>query len=358
MDLMIITIGSLCTGYGGLDLAVTALTGGRVTWHSELDRHAAVVAAAHHPDAPNLGDLTRTDWAAVDPVDLLTAGYPCQPFSQAGHRKGVHDDRHLWPHIARAISVVRPRAVVLENVRGHITLGFTDVLSDLAAMGFDIRWGCVRASDAGAPHQRERIFVVATDPARELIDWRSAEGQSGNRAAGRLLATPTTSDAKGSALPPSLWAHRGNPEDSVPRAVAALLPTPTVVDLGRGRTVEEWDRWCDKMRGRHGNGNGHGPSLTIEMQRKLTDKYGPALARWGHILGRPAPAPVVVGSSGRPALAPRFVEWMMGLPDGWVTEQPLSRRQQVKILGNGVVPQQAMLALGLLVDDRKARRDR
>lgn len=313
-------IGSLCTGYGGLDLAVTALTGGRVAWFSEFDKSAAVVAAAHHPGAPNLGDLTQTDWAAVEPVDVLTAGYPCQPFSQAGHRKGAHDDRHLWPHIAQAISVVRPSVCVFENVSGHLTLGLHEVLADLAAMGFDIRWGCVRASDAGAPHRRERLFIVATDPHRERIQWRRTERPAG----GSKLA------------------------NSNPRAVAALLPTPTVVDMGRSMTVEAGDQWRDKMRDQHRNGNGHGPSLTIEVQRNLTAAYGPAIARWEHITGRPAPQPVVPGSNGRPALAPRFVEWMMGLPDGWVTEQPVARGQQVKILGNGVVPQQAVLALRLL----------
>jgi DNA (cytosine-5)-methyltransferase 1 len=155
------TIGSLCSGYGGLDIAVAVHHGATVAWHAEVDRHANAVLAHHWPDVPNLGDLTSTDWAAVEPVDILTAGYPCQPFSTAGHRRGTDDPRHLWPRIADAVRHLRPRRIVLENVAGHLGLGFADVLADLAALGFDARWGVVRAADAGAPHRRERLFVVA-----------------------------------------------------------------------------------------------------------------------------------------------------------------------------------------------------
>ena len=160
------TLGSLFTGYGGLDIAVQQHYGADLAWYAEIDRHASTVLAAHHPGVPNLGDITAVDWDAVPPVDILTGGYPCQPFSHAGQRRGTDDERHLWPHVAAAVRALRPRIVVLENVAGHLSLGLGDVLGDLAALRFDARWQVVRASDAGAPHRRERVFIVATDAGR------------------------------------------------------------------------------------------------------------------------------------------------------------------------------------------------
>ena len=129
------TIGSLFTGYGGLDMAVEAVTGGTLAWYSEIEPAACQVLATQHPGIPNLGDITAIDWADVAPVDILTGGYPCQPFSHAGNRKGKDDERHLWPYVCTAISALRPSYAILENVGGHLTLGFADVLSDLASIG-------------------------------------------------------------------------------------------------------------------------------------------------------------------------------------------------------------------------------
>ncbi|QLF84033.1 DNA methylase [Gordonia phage Upyo] len=166
---------SLCTGYGGLDAATTAVLQalGRpvtLTAYAEFDDRAAAVFARHHPTVPNLGDITTIDWSHHD-ADILTAGYPCQPFSAAGRRLGVDDPRHLWPHVGRAIDELRPDLVVLENVRGHLRRGFGVVLADLAGLGYDARWNVVRASDVGAPHRRERLFIVA----------RPADADSGQR---------------------------------------------------------------------------------------------------------------------------------------------------------------------------------
>ena len=154
-------IGSLFTGYGGLDMAVEAATGGSLEWYSEIEPAACQVLTHHHPDVPNLGDITAINWADVAPVDVLTGGYPCQPFSTAGNRKGKNDERHLWPYVCAAIDALRPSHAILENVAGHLTLGFADVLSDLASIGFDAQWGTFRASEVGAPHQRKRLFIVA-----------------------------------------------------------------------------------------------------------------------------------------------------------------------------------------------------
>lgn len=157
------TIGSLCTGYGGLDMAVRRVFGGRLVWWSDMDPGPIAVMTHHHPGVPNLGDLKLIDWLDVEPVDILTAGYPCQPFSNAGKRKGTDDPRHLWPWIAYGIGIIRPRIVVLENVGAHLSRGFRIVAADLAALGYRISWTLLRASDVGAAHRRERLFIVATD---------------------------------------------------------------------------------------------------------------------------------------------------------------------------------------------------
>ncbi len=181
-------IGSLFTGAGGLDMAVEQVTGASPAWFVEFDPNPSKVLARHWPDVPNFGDVTAVNWAQVDPVDILTAGYPCQPFSHAGKRKGSTDDRHLWPYVADAIGALRPRLVVLENVAGHLSLGGSAVVGDLARLGFDARWGVVRASDAGAAHQRKRLFIVAADntvgaAVREYIDAHRDEINAGVKAA-------------------------------------------------------------------------------------------------------------------------------------------------------------------------------
>lgn len=257
-----VTVGSLFSGYGGLDMAV----GGKVSWYSEIEPAACKVLNAHYPGVPNLGDITQVDWANVEPVDVITGGYPCQPFSTAGLRAGTNDERHLWPYVRDAISAIRPGLAILENVRGHLSLGLAIVIRDLAAMGYDARWGLVRAADAGAPHNRARVFIVA-NPSGDL------------RSYGKFRVNSKTSGA--------------------PRVQAPF-------------------------------GGGHSP-------------YAAALAHWESIIGRPAPTPTESGF-----INPVFIEWMMGLPEGWVTGHGLTLTQSLKMLGNGVCPQQARTALELL----------
>lgn len=153
-------VGSLFSGIGGLDLGLER-AGMTVAWQSEVDPYACRVLAKHWPNVPNLGDITTIDWSTVEPVDLICGGYPCQPFSLAGVRRGESDARHLWPYFADALRVLRPPWALLENVPGHLSLGFGRVLGDLAELGFDAWWDCIPAAAVGAPHLRYRVFVVA-----------------------------------------------------------------------------------------------------------------------------------------------------------------------------------------------------
>ena len=132
-----------------------------MAYHAEVDPYSCKVLTKHWPNVPNLGDVTKIDWSTLTDVDVIVGGYPCQPFSHAGRRQGEKDPRHLWPYFWDAIRTIRPRYALMENVRGHLTLGFGTVLRDLAAIGYDARWDCIPAAAVGAPHLRDRVFIIA-----------------------------------------------------------------------------------------------------------------------------------------------------------------------------------------------------
>jgi DNA (cytosine-5)-methyltransferase 1 len=286
-------IGSLCTGYGGLDMAVEAFFDAETVWTADNDKYASIIIK-QKIKKPNLGDIKTLDWASLEPIDILTAGYPCQPFSAAGHRKGVEDERHIWPYILEGISILRPKWIVLENVRGHLSLGFQEVLKDLASIGYDARWRIVRASDVGAPHQRARLFIVA---------YPSNNGQSQGQSSGltqgytRASCNATSTDSNCDACEKSQRITRNLRES------------------------------CEGLRARKDKGQaGKKYRSSSEMVRETIPN-------------------ILVGDR----LNPGFIEYMMGLPVGWVTDLDMLDNHKLKILGNGVVPQQAYYALEQLL---------
>jgi DNA (cytosine-5)-methyltransferase 1 len=155
-----LTVGSLFSGIGGLDLGLER-AGMRVIWQSEIDDYACRVLKKHWPEVPNHGDIKRINWGKVERPDVICGGYPCQPFSQAGNRKGNDDPRHLWPWVYNAISELRPRYAIMENVRGHLSLGGMSVIGDFASIGYSAEWRIISAASVGANHKRDRIFIVA-----------------------------------------------------------------------------------------------------------------------------------------------------------------------------------------------------
>ena len=171
---MTLTVGSLFSGIGGLDLGLER-AGMRVVWQSEIDPYACKVLAKHWPEVPNHGDIKRIDWRTVEPVDVICGGYPCQPFSLAGQRRGTDDPRHLWPWVRDAISNLRPRYAILKNVRGHLSLGGTTVLGELAEVGYDAEWRVVSAAGLGAAHRRDRLIVVAYPNSQSQSDGSKHE---------------------------------------------------------------------------------------------------------------------------------------------------------------------------------------
>ncbi len=188
---MTLTVGSLFSGIGGLDLGLER-AGMEVRWQSEIDPYCSRVLAKHWPDVPNLGDVTKVDWNDVERVDLICGGFPCQPQSYAGKRLGNLDERWLWPEFARCLRVLRPRFVLLENVPGLLTLGFGEVAGDLAELGYDFEWDCIPAAAVGAPHLRFRVFLVAHADGRGLEERSEPDG--GAREPGRWA--PFGNDAR------------------------------------------------------------------------------------------------------------------------------------------------------------------
>jgi len=202
---MALTVGSLFSGIGGIDLGLER-AGMESRWFVEWDAHCQNVLKRHWPGLPVYGDITAVDWSTVEPVDVLAGGFPCQPVSNAGKRLGTDDDRWLWPAFADAIRTLRPRYVLVENVAALLGRGFEHVITDLAALGYDAEWDCIPAAAVGAPHRRDRLWTVAyasrVQPRRGREHARAdGTGHSGARPVpGRSQARTLLADAQRSGL--------------------------------------------------------------------------------------------------------------------------------------------------------------
>ncbi|MFJ8594823.1 DNA cytosine methyltransferase [Streptomyces sp. NPDC093598] len=354
---MTLRIGSLCSGFGGLEMAVQAAFGGHTVFHADPDPGASKILAHHWPKVPNLGDIRFVHWARTvrqyGPIDIAAMGFPCTDLSLAGLGAGIAPGTRsgLWLHCATAIDALNPRYVVIENVRGllsrpahcdvepcpwcmgdadreHLLRALGAVLGDLADLGLDAEWIGLPASHpaVGACHERWRVILLA---------WRADADPHDLRRDGR---TGHLAETQG----------RNEPADRGHAAAAAgnvtLLPTPAARDWKSGasnlmdansRPLNEFAvNWLPR-RGDWIGTNG------ID--------YGPAIRRWEQVVGRPAPEPTEPGSKGNRRLNPVFSEWMMGAPRGHITAVPgLSREDQLRAIGNGVVWQQGAHALRLL----------
>lgn len=220
---------SLFAGIGGLELGLER-AGMRVVGQVELDPFCRSVLTRHWPEVPKHDDVrTAPAWwrSTVRPaVDLVAGGFPCQPFSTAGHRQGVGDARWGWPWMADVVRVVRPRYVLVENVAAllHDADAFGIVLRDLATLGFDAQWSVLPACALGAPHTRERLFLLA-----------HPQGSDGPQRLGTRAGRPTSRRRRG----PHPWPDPVNgllatPSDSsgVAHGVPPELDGPRVTALG------------------------------------------------------------------------------------------------------------------------------
>ena len=151
----------LFSGIGGFSLGLEATGGFETSAFCDIDPYCRKVLQQHWPNVPIFEDIKKLKGTDIGTVDIITGGYPCQPFSVAGKQKGVEDKRHLWPEYFRLIKECRPTWVIGENVSGHIKLGLDSVISDLESEDYATRTFSISASSIGANHKRERIWIVA-----------------------------------------------------------------------------------------------------------------------------------------------------------------------------------------------------
>ena len=384
---MSLRVGALCAGYGGLELGLQlAGIDTDLIWVAETDKHASAVLDARF-GVPNLGDLTQI----VDPpeVDVVTAGFPCQPVSHAGKGAGVHDERWLIRDVVTVARRAGAQWIFMENVRGLLSANkgeaFGQVLDALAEGGFDARWACIRADQSvGACHRRDRWFAVAHADGAGSEAWgdarRASQLEAGvepvgsaapaahasgvGRCAGSRLGEGQPSQQRGdgsgddgdtTAAYTGGERHGGRQDD---RGVGHLDRRDESQTRQQQRArAEPVDRGAASVADATGTERrgeehetvvapaGSAPKPGERHSSYAWGDYADAINRWEWAIGRAAPKPVTDGK-----LSSRFVEWMMGLPDGWVTGVGLSRSQELKILGNGVIPHQAAVAYGWLLE--------
>lgn len=326
---MTTTHGSMFSGYGGLDRAIEAYYGATTLWHVEFDPAASRVLEANTPDIPNLGDITNIDWLVIPFTRIHSGGSPCQDLSLSGPRSGMVEGTRsgLWLSMLTAITVQRPEVVVWENVKGALSapthrddlkaLGL--VLGDLHDAGYDAKWVTVGADEVGAPHRRDRVFVLAV-PSKQDSDFEPNAVPWVDGAWQGLVKMP----------PCGIMTRQGITKTwSRTKRDISPLPTPAASDWRSNNYPADLRRNSPRI-------TAHGAYFP------RTD-----LVEFG---GRQAPEPTFINARGKEELDPKFVEWMMGLPEGHVTDVPLTRKEVHTILGNGVVPQQAYYALELLND--------
>lgn len=339
-----IRIISLCSGYGGLDLGLArALPGVRVVASVEIEAYAAA----------NL--VAKTEKGLLDPAPIwtdvktfpgslfrgkvhgVTAGYPCQPFSVAGLRRGVEDERHLWPHIQRLVEAVRPLFVYLENVPGHVTQGLDVVVSDLHALGYVVEAGIFSAAEVGAPHQRERLFILGVVDTTSIAE-REPTDQGEPIAARRETWLESLCGGEYLADSQSIGRREGRTESGREqgRFDAFQCGSEGVADADREgrpqqeRTLrEEWRRALDG-----GEGMGHTDRSTVRL--KSGWRHGACWSR--------AAFPVGPGEEQHEWEAPRLAQPGLGGP----ASRDSCRVDRLRLAGNGVVPAQAELAFRTL----------
>ncbi len=317
---------SLCTGGGGLDLGVElAVPNARVVcgveWEASACGYLAAAMEAGCLDPfPVWSDLRSFDgrpWRGV--VDLVTAGYPCQPFSVAGKRRGADDPRHLWPHVARIILESDPAIVFLENVGGHLRLGFEQVGDELRAMGYRVAAGLFTAEEVGAPHRRERLFILAD---RCSVGSREGGWSTEDRGSEPDHDGGALADSGGTGL-------QGLDADWTPKS--------NLGHHGRGGRAELGHSNRDEQRRR----NIHSRHLVAEAGTALPAwPPGPNdRDEWRRIL------------EDRPDLAPAVEPQLCRVAYG------LARAQRLRILGNGVVPLAAAHAFRTLAAELNIGKD-
>ena len=341
---MALTVGSLFSGIGGLDLGLER-AGMEVIWQSEIDPYACKVLSKHWPEVVNHGNIKEINWQEVERPDVICGGYPCQPFSTAGKRRGEEDPRHLWPWVREAISQLRPRYAILENVRGHLSMGGLSVIGELASIGYDAEWRVVSAASVGANHRRDRIIIVAYTSSKfcnecgnenaleqstncnicqrwKETDIQETRGRSGNLNVANTNSSNTPNGRQCQALPGESGSRRDDRSGSGSH----------IREISLGSTGETASNMADTNTREDGWGNG-------SVQQSSRTVYSGA-------------------DNGRGAQIYAGWQWWEVEPDvGRVAHGVPSRVDRLRGLGNAVVPQVAEVIGRLVISDYQRRED-
>lgn len=238
---------SLCAGIGGADLAAEWTGAIQVIGQVELDTFCQAILARHWPQVPRLSDVRKVVGHEFGPLDLVVAGFPCQPFSYAGPRRGSQDERNLWPHIARILRAAQPRWFVGENVPGLLTVEegryFGRILADLASLGYRVGWAVYGASALGASHRRERLFILAYAPQKVSYTLADATGLT-TRWQGAVGDAAASAWRNVANLATALSQRRGTSRAETTRA---LIPDGLSAHAWRGRAQSPMGRSADGL---------------------------------------------------------------------------------------------------------------
>ena len=322
---------SLFSGIGGLDLGLER-AGHECILQVELDDYCRRVLEKHWPDVPRIADVRDVTAADCEGADMIVGGFPCQPVSVAGKRLGTDDERWLWPEFARLIRVVRPRFVLVENTPGLLSVNvgaaMSEVQGDLAASGYDTEWHRISAASVGAPHLRNRIFIVAHTISKRLERAVSEPVLDGGARLG-------SSDAQVADASSERRDARRTERTGLQREITSL---------SRGGAVAYSKRAGPQGHGaERGLGEGGGEAQASGRSPHVADSAEQRPPRQGQPLGPSDPA----ASSFRPT-----IESFDGrLADQWATEPDVGRVahgvpkrvDRLRALGNAVVPQVAEL---------------
>jgi len=214
----------LCSGIGGFALGFQWAGLSEPVLFCDIEAWSRQVLAKHWPDVPiaeDVKELAKDAGRLVPDCDILTAGYPCQPFSQAGVRRGEEDDRHIWPEIFTIVQAKRPAWCVFENVSGHISLGLDQVLSDLESKGYAVQPFVVPACAVDAPHRRDRVWIVADAQSQRVERHRTTGEQEPQSPTGERLSGRDSAGAQ-----PGFWLPKSGVGGTLPNGLSAWMDEP------------------------------------------------------------------------------------------------------------------------------------
>jgi len=345
-------VGSLFAGIGGFDLGLS-WAGYDIVWQVELDEWCRKVLAKHWPDATRFADIRDCGLHNLEPVDVICGGFPCQDISLAGKQAGLDGERSsLWWEMRRIVGELRPRYVIVENVPNLLIRGFDRVLGSLSEIGYDAEWDVISAQDVGAPHLRQRLWIVAYPTGARGEAW-DGDGLGTDHRSRRHQGVAAGQGGEGGTVvedtPRKQLEERidnGGEDKRRPHGQPTRSGTPVAhphVDDGRGGGSAVPCRRHPRVEHRRG-----GTGLDVgESAEELAHAIGPRLeghARHGAVgneCGR-----VASGPDG--SVAPEGVcERTDGYHPGWVVEPDVgrvahgvSRRvDRLRGLGNAIVPQ-------------------